>query len=302
MSVKPVYLTCACVLSCFNQAWLCATLWILAHQAPLSLGISRQEYWSGLPCPTPEVLLYPGTELPSLMSPALVGGFFTTSATWEAHTWLRQDKAKLQSPLKDAPPRLFIYTHLLQLALLKCLGGFCWEEGCRLYAAVMSLSWDEEKVPPLPGRAFSSSSLGASISRGETKWGLSPEKHHLTVERQWVKPRLPSDLQGGDEERNSKEGGVSSTTLSSCWYSWSVSHSAVSSFCDPWAGARQAPLSVGFSRQEYWSGWPFPFSRGSSQPRDQTPQTFCIAGRCFTICHHLTGTCEVHHKLTLTPQ
>ena len=81
--------TCACVLSCFSQVWLCATLWIIVHQAPLSLGFSRQEYWSGLPCPTRGDLLYPGTELPSLMSPALVGGFFTTSATWEALTWLR---------------------------------------------------------------------------------------------------------------------------------------------------------------------------------------------------------------------
>ena len=40
--------------------------------------------------------------------------------------------------------------------------------------------------------------------------------------------------------------------------------------CDPMAGAHQAPLSMEFSRQEYWSGLPFPFSRGSSQPRDWT--------------------------------
>ena len=108
------------------------------------------------------------------------------------------------------------------------LGG-----GMRAFAAVMSLSWDVEKAPPLPGRAFSSSSLRASISRGGTKWGLSPEKHHLTVERQWVKARPPSDLQGADEERNSRKGGVSSTTPSLCWYLWSVSHSVVSDFCDP---------------------------------------------------------------------
>ena len=50
----------------------------------------------------------------------------------------------------------------------------------------------------------------------------------------------------------------------------------------PWTIAREAPLSMGFSRQEYWSGLPFPFSRGSSQPRDQT-QFSCIAGRLFTI-------------------
>ena len=44
---------------------------------------SRQEYWSGLPCPPPGDLPDPGIELESFMSPALVGVFFTTSATWE---------------------------------------------------------------------------------------------------------------------------------------------------------------------------------------------------------------------------
>ena len=60
------------------------TPWTVALQAPLSLGFSRQEHWSGLPCPLPGDLPDPGIELASLMSPALAGGFFTTSATWEA--------------------------------------------------------------------------------------------------------------------------------------------------------------------------------------------------------------------------
>ena len=51
-------------------------------QAPLSMGFSRQEYWSGLPCPPPEDLPDPGIELESLTSPALAGGFFTTSITF----------------------------------------------------------------------------------------------------------------------------------------------------------------------------------------------------------------------------
>ena len=45
------------------------------------MGISRQEYWSGLPCPSPGDLPDPRIEPASLMSPALAGGFFTTSAT-----------------------------------------------------------------------------------------------------------------------------------------------------------------------------------------------------------------------------
>ena len=50
-----------------------------ACQAPLSMGVS----WSGLPCPHPGDLLGPGVEPASLKSPALAGGFSTTSATWE---------------------------------------------------------------------------------------------------------------------------------------------------------------------------------------------------------------------------
>ena len=61
-----------------------ATLWTLALQAPLSMGVSNQE-WSELPCPPPGNLPNPGMEPMSLASPALAGGFFTTSATWEAH-------------------------------------------------------------------------------------------------------------------------------------------------------------------------------------------------------------------------
>ena len=55
----------------------------IAHQAPLSMGFSRQEWWIGLPCPPPGDLLDPGIKPASLMSPALAGRFLTTSATWE---------------------------------------------------------------------------------------------------------------------------------------------------------------------------------------------------------------------------
>ena len=56
----------------------------VAPQAPLSMEFSRQEYWSGLPCPPPGDLPEPGNKPKSLLSPALAGGFFITSATWEA--------------------------------------------------------------------------------------------------------------------------------------------------------------------------------------------------------------------------
>ena len=64
------------------------TLWTIACQAALSMGFSRQEYRSGLPFPFPGYLPNRGIEPMSLMSPALVGEFFTTGATWEAQDLL----------------------------------------------------------------------------------------------------------------------------------------------------------------------------------------------------------------------
>ena len=72
------------MLSCFSHVGLFATPWTVARQVPLSMGFSRQEYWSGLLCPPPGDLPNPGFEPTSLTSPALADRFFTTSATWEA--------------------------------------------------------------------------------------------------------------------------------------------------------------------------------------------------------------------------
>ena len=72
-------LLCA-VLSCLGHVQLFV---ITAHQAPLSMGFFRQEYWSGLSFPPPVDLLDPEIEPLSLMSPSLAGGFFATSTSWE---------------------------------------------------------------------------------------------------------------------------------------------------------------------------------------------------------------------------
>ena len=95
-----------CVLSHFSLVRLSETPWSIAHQFPLSRGFSRQEYWSGLPCPPPGDLPDPGIEFESLMSPALPGGFFTTNATWEAHVTLEQVKFFL---------RLSFLSHYMQI-------------------------------------------------------------------------------------------------------------------------------------------------------------------------------------------
>ena len=71
------------MLSRFSHFLFFETLWTVARQAPLSMGFSRQEYWSGVPCPPPGDLPDLGIEPLSLMSAALAGRFFTTSPTWE---------------------------------------------------------------------------------------------------------------------------------------------------------------------------------------------------------------------------
>ena len=85
--INSMLCTHACVLSCFSHIQLFKILWSVARQAPLSMGFSRQEYWSGLPCPPPGDLPDPGMEPTSPAAPALAGGFFTTSATWKAHIY-----------------------------------------------------------------------------------------------------------------------------------------------------------------------------------------------------------------------
>ena len=72
--------TRVCVCSAASDSFVIP--WTVALQDPLSLGFSRQEYWSGLPFPPPGGLPNPGIKPTSLVSPTLAGGFFTTSDTW----------------------------------------------------------------------------------------------------------------------------------------------------------------------------------------------------------------------------
>ena len=71
------------VVQSLSRVQLGVTLWTVAYHTSLSMGFSRQEYWNGLPRPPPGDLPGPGIEPVSVMSPALAGGFFTTSATWD---------------------------------------------------------------------------------------------------------------------------------------------------------------------------------------------------------------------------
>ena len=71
-------------LSCVQ---LFSTLWTVAHHSPLSMGFSRQGYWSGLPVPSPGDLLNPGIEPASLVLPRLAGRSFTTKLPGQPFTY-----------------------------------------------------------------------------------------------------------------------------------------------------------------------------------------------------------------------
>ena len=75
---------CACVHAKSLQSCLTVTLRAVDSQAPVSMGFSRQEYWSGLPCPSSGDLPKMGIEPMCFECLELAGRFFTTSATWEA--------------------------------------------------------------------------------------------------------------------------------------------------------------------------------------------------------------------------
>ena len=87
-----------CVLCCFSRVRLSATPWTVARQAPLSMGFSRQEYWSRKPCLPPGDLPDNRDRTHMSMSPALTSKFFTTGATWDACTWLTDEEIKGQDP------------------------------------------------------------------------------------------------------------------------------------------------------------------------------------------------------------
>ena len=79
---------CAGMLSHFSCVQLFVTLQTIACQDPLSMGFSRQEYWSGLPWPPPGDLPELRIEPEALTSAAMASRFFTTSATWAAFSFL----------------------------------------------------------------------------------------------------------------------------------------------------------------------------------------------------------------------
>ena len=100
--------------------WLLGTLWTGAHRVPQSMGFSRNECCSELPCSHPGDLPNPGMQPTFLLSPALAGGFFITSATWEAY-WSRVNYSVVfhsLQPMDCCPPGSSVH-RILQARVLE---------------------------------------------------------------------------------------------------------------------------------------------------------------------------------------
>ena len=82
------------------------TPWTVTRQAPLSVGFSRQEYWTGVPSPSPGGLPNLGIEPASLASPSLAGRFFTTSTTWVGPSFCKPEKVATRNLPRRWRPHL----------------------------------------------------------------------------------------------------------------------------------------------------------------------------------------------------
>ena len=109
-------------LSHFGGWQLFVTPWTVAFQAPLSMGFSRQEYWSGLPCPSPGDIPDPGMEPECLAASALATGFPSPAPPGEAPTKARRlPKAEISRRLS------FIFMlKILCFSVFPLNSGFWW--------------------------------------------------------------------------------------------------------------------------------------------------------------------------------
>ena len=143
----------ACVLNHFSCVRLFLTLWTVAHQAPLSKEFSRQEYWSGLPSPSPGDFPYPGIK-PG--SPAFAGRFFTVWATMELENLNRKKKTGLlvQARFPSRLPANILYYHVTWVSSywpldLKYTIGFPGSPSCKptLQIWTCQFLWPHEPIP-----------------------------------------------------------------------------------------------------------------------------------------------------------
>ena len=119
-----------CMLSHFSHVQLFMTLRTVALQSPVSMGFSRQKYWSRLPCHPLGDLPNPGIEPTSLLSPALAGRLFTTGPTWDTsiNIFKEKKKEKKEAPFSPAmlSKKLFSQHHENYSSILKLFDKYLW--------------------------------------------------------------------------------------------------------------------------------------------------------------------------------
>ena len=208
----------ACTVSRFSRVQLFATLGTVAHQAPLSMGFSRQEYWSRLPCPPPDHLPNPGIELASLLCTALAGSFFTTKPPGKTLN------LRGQVWNWDAIAGCSLTVFLAKLCDSTITGRDLHQQFVTMTAAAAAAK-SHQSCPtlcdPIDGSPPGSPVLGILQAR-VLEWVA------ISFSNAWK------------------------------WKVKVKSLSHVRLLAIPRTAAYQAPPSTGFSRQEYWSGVPSP--------------------------------------------
>ena len=129
-----------------SSVWLFVTPLTVACQAPLSMGFSRQEYWSRLPFSSPGDLSDPGIETESLASPALAGWILYHYTTWEALSYLC--KCHLTWEAFNACSYKRAYTHS-PLFFLLCFHSLCLPPAkvyclCNSLLSISFLEWNSQ--------------------------------------------------------------------------------------------------------------------------------------------------------------
>ena len=241
----------------FSCVWLLATLWTVVRQALLSMGFSRQEYWSGLPFPSAGKLPNPGIEPTSLMSPALAIRFLTTSATWEElsgfpGSWVVKnppantgDAGLIPGSGRSPGEGICNPSNILAWEIPRSqtqLSG---------WTTVTWDSWEHWFIPETPFRrspeasspAAAAKSLQSCLTLCDPIDGSPPGSP------------IPGILQARTLE-------WVAISFSKAW-KWKMKVKSLSHvwlLATPWTAAHQAPSSMGFSRQKHWSGGATAFS------------------------------------------
>ena len=139
----------------FSCVQLSTALWTVAHKAPLFMEFSKWEYWSGMPFPTPGDLLDPRIEPESHESPALAGGFFTTSATRQLANWHLKRYPTLLVIWEMQIKTMRSHLTLVKMAIIKkSTENKCWR-GCGEKGIFLHCWWECKLVQPLRKTAWS---------------------------------------------------------------------------------------------------------------------------------------------------